>query len=244
VIVAVFVLATLVGWMIATVVDPKPAPTNPPPAVPLSVASTAELFTSLYLSGTSGEAIARIFAGDPPPQSGVWVNHSAAVAAHQVDADRWEVTVAVDSLESRNGQFAPVSLGFYLVPMAISEGRAVALAAPARVPAPTIPTLAHTAMSAVTDDQAAAARQFIELHLEGDPATARYLKSPSAVTGFPTPPYASVLTEVVGADTLGRVRVSALATTANGVNHNLEYLVTLEADESGWRVAAVGSAVP
>ena len=97
-------------------------------------------------------------------------------------------------------------------------------------------------MRTVPEDQAAVARQFVELYLQGKPESATLHKHPAAMNSFATPPYASVLTEVAGADTLGRVLVAARATTARGAVHHLEYLVTLELGGSGWQVAAIGSA--
>jgi hypothetical protein len=94
----------------------------------------------------------------------------------------------------------------------------------------------------VPHDRAVVAERFVELHLQADPRAGLLLVDPMAVAEFAEPPYSSLLTEVVGADTLGRVIVAAQATTAKGAIHYLEYLVTLEASESGWQVAAIGSA--
>ena len=66
--------------------------------------------------------------------------------------------------------------------------------------------------------------------------------NPATVARFTVPPYASADGDVVGADGMGRVIVAAQTTTPNGATHHLEYLVTLEAGESRWRIAAIGSA--
>ena len=242
-VIAVFIVAALAGWLVARAVQLQPSPADLPPPAPSGVASTAELFTSLYLAGTSRDAISRVSAGEPPPPSGAWVNHAAAVAVDHVDEDLWEVMVAVDSLQLHNGRYEPAPLGYYLVPVAILGDRAVALAAPARVPAPVTPVREQQDLAPVPGDQAAFARKFIELHLLGDPGSAAFLETPAGVAAFATPPYTAVLAEAVGVDTLGRVTVAAQATTASGVTHHLEYLVTLSANESGWRVAKIGSAV-
>ncbi len=235
---AALIAAALTGLLTTKAIVPASAT----PSVPPAVAGTAELFTSLYLAGASPDRIARVFTGEPPPPGGTWVNQAAAVAVDQVGTDLWEVTVAVDSLEPSEGQFEAVPLGFYLVPIATMGDTAMAVGAPARVTAPAFagPTAASTAP--VAADKAAVARQFVELHLMADPEAARLLVNPAAVDLFPAPPYEDVAAEVVGADSLGRIIVVVLAATASAAEHRLEYLVTLEASEAGWRVSAIGAA--
>lgn len=242
IVVAVFLAGALAGWLFSTVIASRTPELDPTPPDSLGIASTAELFASLYLAGTSGEAITQLHAGQPPPPSGTWVNQAAAVAIRRIAADRWEVTVAVDSLEARDGLYQSVPLGFYLVPMAVEQGRAVAIGAPARVPAPDdLPAVATTTADLVPEEQSAVAERFIELHLRGDPEAFRLLVNPTAVSGFAVPPYESVVAEVTRGDGPERVIVTARATTADEATHPLEYLVTLQAGESGWLVAGIGS---
>ena len=241
VVVAAFIAGALLAWLAIKTITLQPPTLDPESPGSLSIASTAELFTSLYLAGTAGEAITQVYPGEPPPPSNTWVNHTAAVAVRQIDSDRFEVTVAVDSLEARDGLFQPVPLAFYLVPMAVAGGRAMAVGAPARVPAPGLPVVALTVGGFVPEEKAALAERFIELHLRGDPEATQLLSNPATVTGFAAPPYESVSAEVTGADGRERVIVAARATTATGATHELEYLVALEVSESGWRVAEIGS---
>jgi hypothetical protein len=222
---------------------PLPVATAVVEPVPAPVAAAAELFTALYLSGTTPpDSLALLYHGEAPPASEAWVNTTAAIAGVATSADTWEVTVAVDLLESSDGRYAPTPLAYFVVPISTAAGQPVATAAPARIPPPAAPPQVVPLLADVAPDQAAAATAFVEQYLSGGHDVGRYLTSPTAVEVFRAAPYESVSATVAGADSLGRVLVAATAETPSGTTHRLEYLLTLSLDTGVWSVSHLAAA--
>ncbi len=197
---------------------------------------------AMYLNGTSGEEITRLYTGEPPPPSGTWVGEAAAISGQQTGTDSWEVTVAVDSLEASDGGYSPAPLAFYVVPVSTAEGHATVLAAPARVPGPARRPAAPAPDAAVPTDLGEAAARFVELYLTGGDTALLMVERAERFRWFAPGVYGSATAEALGVDRLGRVTVAAQATTERGAVHRLEYLVTLTGSDRGWVVAEIGPA--
>lgn len=236
-------LGVLAGWSATRVaaVDQPLASAQPADPMPAAVANTAEIFVARYLTGqvTGNQTLNT---GDAPEPSGTWVNHTAAVAGTTRGNGIWDVTVAVDSLEPANDVFTPVELRYFVVPISTQEGRTFAVAAPSLIPTPAEPVGEDGFNLQVPPDQAATAARFLEEYLTAGPEIARYLSVPSPIDVFSTAPYVEVKPTMLGADSLGRIKASVIATNERSVTHRLEYLLTLSLQSDVWVVSGLGAA--
>ncbi len=244
-VIGTLILGLAGGWVLASARQPAATPTAPPPptAMPAQVTGAAELFTAMYLTGTaSADDLAALYVGSPPQASGMWVNHTAAVSGFLDSRDIWQVIVAVDSLEPSDGVFAPADLRYFVVPISTADGHPVAVAAPARVPAPSTVSIAASFTSPVPVEQVAVTTRVIEQYLTGGNDIVRYIATPNSIELFTTPPYESVDVSLVGSDSLGMVKAAVDATDSHGATHSLEYALTLTFDDGVWEVASIGAA--
>ncbi len=237
-------LGAVAGWAMARSTAATPGAPGPSGSLPANVAQAAELFTSLFLSGDTPDlGSTPIFSGETPQPSGSWINDTAAIAGVEVADELWEVTVAVAALEPTGGAFVPAPLAYFVVPISVAGEIPAAIDQPRRVPAPEPAPRPNLQLSEVADDQASTATQFIQLLLTADPSVARLLSIPNDIELFRTQPYVTVSASVLGADSQGRVAVGVVATTDQGVVHNLGYYVTLTPDAGAWKVSDLGGAV-
>ena len=117
----------------------------------------------------------------------------------------------------------------------------MAVAAPTRIPAPSIPAPTDIPLFATTvaTDQADAITQFLDGYLTGQQEIARYMTPTARVQQFTSPPYESISIVSMGGDSLGRVAVSVSATTAMGAVHNLQYTVKTSFAAGVWEVSGL-----
>ena len=234
------------GWLVgrSTATSAPQDPLVEIGGVPAEVASTAELFASLYLAGADGEDLASIYAGDPPPPSGSWVNHSAVVSAEMTGEETWSVVVALDSLEPMEGRYEPVGLGFYEVSISTESGRPIVTAPPARIPAPRLTAATTTSGPPTPDEQRPVVAQFLGNYLTGGDDLPRYLAPDHSIARFDDDPYRSITVGQTQSDPLGRVRAHIAAVTERGATHQLEYTLTLVFVDGVWMVSDIGSVNP
>ena len=237
---ATLILGAVAGWSAASI-RPEPTATGSPVptllSVPADVAGTAEVFTSLYLTGAaSATDLATIYTGEAPPPSPTWINSSHTVSGQMLGQDLWGVTVLVDSLEALNGDYQPVPLRYFLVPISTASDRPVATAAPAHIPPPAATAGTDEFTAPVAVDQAAAATTFIEHYLTGADDVARYMSATARVLMFATAPYVSAVATPQGSDDRDRVRIRVTATNQRGIAHDLDYTVALTFDGAVWEI--------
>jgi hypothetical protein len=229
-VVTTLTIGLALGWLAAG--RSTPAPQTPPPAVaevPPTVIGVAELFTGLWLSGdVRATDLTPFHGGEQPPVSGSWVGNVVAISAESVGWDRWQVTLAVDSLEPADDGYVRAGLAYYVVAVDLAGGRPTIPAAPARVPAPANTADPSPLTDSIAPQQVDLAQAFVVAHLTSD------------TQGFSTAPYASVEATVRGADAQGRIVVAATASSASGTVHDLEYVVTFEREAGQWVVADIG----
>ena len=229
------------GWAVARQGPSQVPSMTQTEALPAGVAETAELFTSLYLSGDTLELGATaLFTGPTPEPSGSWINDAAAVAGLPLGDDLWEVTVAVASFDPVDDVFVPAPLSYFAVTISAANGPPAAIAPPMRVPPPTPVLSLVPQFGTAPGDQANVAAEFIRLFLTADPGAARLLAADSDVTLFDTAPYATATVDALGIDGQGRIAVAVVAETENGVRHELRYYVTLVPIDGVLAVAGIG----
>ena len=239
---AALIVGAIAGWLLVVRPANEPSPPQAPAEssqMPVSVASTAELFTTLHLTG--GTDLAALFAGESPAPTGTWVNQSAAIDGVLVKDGTWAVTVAVDSLEHRDDEYLPAGLAFYVVPIVTISGRPVAAGIPARVAAPAGHAVYDAFDSVVAAEQESTIDAFLTEWLTGGDDTTRYLATVNSVGLFANPPYVSVVVDVGGSDQEGRIVANVIGTTPHGAVHHLEYVVSLLLEDGVWEVTAVGT---
>ncbi|MCP3993807.1 MAG: conjugal transfer protein [bacterium] len=241
-------LGMLGGWAVARLAatDPPASSLGQPTApLPAEVAATAEIFVARYLTGeVTGEVTGTeaLYAGDIPGPTGAWINRTAAISGTTTGDGVWNVTVAVDSLEPVDDVFTPVELRYFVVPISTRDGGTFALAAPSRIPGLGEPISEELFSLQVPPDQAAVAARFLEEYLTAGSEIARYVSTPTPIDVFVSAPYTRVEPVVIGADSLGRIKASVVATNESGVVHQLEYTLALELQSGVWVVADLGPA--
>ena len=80
VVAAVLAVVALAGWLAAQTLAERSTRSDLAPSVPPGVASTAELFASLYLTGASVDRVGPLFTGPPSPPTAT-VSNAARPAA-------------------------------------------------------------------------------------------------------------------------------------------------------------------
>ncbi len=201
---------------------------------PATVTAAAELFASLYFSGSAD--VASFYGGDVPDPSGAWINDVTAVAATPLDENRWEVAVAVDSLEPVDGVYQSSPLGFFSIVVAEGAGYPTIAGPPARVAPPKAPPPRRSATEDVSSEQARTAAAFLVEYLTGADGH-RFSSIPDL--GPIATPYTRVEVVIVGVDDRGRIEISALATTPTGATHAIGYMLQLSEQGGTWTVTGI-----
>ena len=246
---ASLVVGAGVGWYVAS----RPATAADHPVVvdtssqaPTGVGDFAEMFTALYLSGTTPATdLAQMYPGPAPHRTGTWVNQTAAVRVESLGDGFWEVTVVVDSLESVDGTYKSAGVQYFDLTVSERDPYPVAVSAPSRIPPPATARLSDfpTFADSVPADQATAITHFFDGYLTHQEDVARYVTSTARIQRFAEPPYESISISSMGSDATGSVQVSVTATTPRGATHLLGYTLEMSFEAGVWEVSDLTSVV-
>lgn len=232
VVLSALMVGAAAGWFVSGLASSGGAtPGSDHTPMPAGIAGYAEFYVTQRLTAPE-EVAAR--------PGTVWVNQAAAISGEQIDDHSWLVTVAVDSLELVGGRYVAAELQHFTVLITSLGGQPTALGLPARVPITPPPDQTPALFAEpVPDDQAATAITFVEEYLTGGGDLNRYLALPSRLHTFASAPYAEAVVTPIGANSLGMIRVAAIATKDNGITHQLEYVLTMSLADGVWVVADV-----
>ncbi|MDX2468487.1 MAG: conjugal transfer protein [Acidimicrobiia bacterium] len=239
--VAAVAIGGMVGWLANSASNTGQTATVVTAALAPQVGEVAELFTAMYLSGTTPTQSLVSTDFTPPAGGGTWVNNAAALGVTERSDGNWDVLVAVDALELTNDVYQQTQLQYFAITVSGAGDHPVVISAPARVPPPASAAAASAPVFAqtVAPDQQEAIDAFLVGYLTGAEDVARYMTPTARVRLFAEPPYNSIAVETIDADELGMARVTLAATTTGGSTHVLTYVVETMFTAGVWEVASI-----
>ena len=219
--------------------------------VPSGVGGFAELFVAAYLGGNPDDVAAFLPAApslDAMTPGAHVARHLATIDVTRVADGYWAATIAADMLELENAGYIAAGLSYFQVGVVDDGGRMVAVALPSRVAAPAIRTTPPRSIQAgdgePTAEIGALSGDFIEALLTGGRDITRYTIPDSTIAAVRPAPYTAIAITAVSGFSDGSVMVTVDGQATNGAIDTMQYVLRLEDQGGGHRVAEVMAGPP